>query len=235
MPKVRGNRMATPLAPPRPGSTPMITPRITPANINNTFLNESATANPCNSDWISSMSVQPEEGLDRTLGQRDLEPDLEDDEEKHAVSDTDRRELPPIVLAQPAHEETDEQDRRNVDSQPADERDVDRTRHQNREHQLELLHLDEGAVLLRRNRHSEIDDRREADQQADIEGEVARLRTVIGPVGAQAHAVPHDDRADREEERRGNDLGALLAKRNLSRAGTLGHCRPPDVLTCRRR
>src|SRR4026207_2334134 len=30
---VRGNRIATPLAPPRPGSTPMITPSTMPTNI----------------------------------------------------------------------------------------------------------------------------------------------------------------------------------------------------------
>jgi hypothetical protein len=31
MTKVTGSRMATPLAPPRPGNTPMIVPRIIPA------------------------------------------------------------------------------------------------------------------------------------------------------------------------------------------------------------
>ena len=55
MPKVSGSRMATPLAPPRPGSTPMITPRITPVNISAMFFSVSATPKPCISDWISSM------------------------------------------------------------------------------------------------------------------------------------------------------------------------------------
>ena len=31
--KVSGSRMATPLAPPRPGSTPMITPRMMPTSM----------------------------------------------------------------------------------------------------------------------------------------------------------------------------------------------------------
>ena len=33
MPKVSGSRIATPLAPPRPGSTPMMTPSRMPMNI----------------------------------------------------------------------------------------------------------------------------------------------------------------------------------------------------------
>ena len=54
MPKVSGSRMATPLAPPRPGSTPMITPRITPVNMSAMLVGVSATPKPCISDWISS-------------------------------------------------------------------------------------------------------------------------------------------------------------------------------------
>jgi len=47
MPKVSGSRMATPLAPPRPGSTPMITPRITPVNMSAMFFSDIATPKPC--------------------------------------------------------------------------------------------------------------------------------------------------------------------------------------------
>ena len=37
MAKVSGRRIATPLAPPRPGSTPIRTPRMTPTNMNMTL------------------------------------------------------------------------------------------------------------------------------------------------------------------------------------------------------
>src|SRR6185369_13048217 len=111
MPKVNGSRIATPLAPPSPGSTPMITPRITPANISTMFFIDSAIAKPCINDWISSISVQPQQGFQRPFRQRDLEPHFEDDEEKDAVADADRGQLPPVVFAEPAHEESDEQDR----------------------------------------------------------------------------------------------------------------------------
>ena len=44
--KVSGNRMATPLAPPSPGSTPMSTPSTMPRNITPMLKGCSATAKP---------------------------------------------------------------------------------------------------------------------------------------------------------------------------------------------
>ena len=44
---VSGNRIATPLAPPNPGSTPMITPNKMPKNMSPILTGERATANPC--------------------------------------------------------------------------------------------------------------------------------------------------------------------------------------------
>ncbi len=52
--KVRGSRMATPFAPPRPGSTPMMIPRMTPTNISSRLSGDSATPNPCISAFTSS-------------------------------------------------------------------------------------------------------------------------------------------------------------------------------------
>src|SRR5688572_8221329 len=102
MPKVSGSRMATPLAPPSPGSTPMITPRITPVNISAMLVGVSATPKPCISAWISSISVQPEPGFDEALGQRHLEPDLEDHVEHHHRHHAHRDHLPPGIFPQPA-------------------------------------------------------------------------------------------------------------------------------------
>src|SRR3954471_16292225 len=87
--KVSGSRMATPLGPARPGSTPMITPRITAGNINSRVVNESATAQPWARAWISATSVQPEESFDGTLGQRHQEPALEDQEQRHRGAGAD--------------------------------------------------------------------------------------------------------------------------------------------------
>src|SRR5215510_14179452 len=136
MVKVSGSRMATPLAPPRPGSTPMITPRITPMNMNSRFFSDSATAKPCARAWISSTSAQPEERFDGTLGQRHQEPALEDQEERHRGADADRRHLPPGERAQPAHEEGDEHDRGDVYADPADRSRVDRGGNKHYQHHL---------------------------------------------------------------------------------------------------
>src|SRR6185436_5041666 len=114
MENVSGSRIATPLAPPSPGSTPMITPRMMPANISATFFIDNAMAKPCASDWISSTSGDSEQVFQRSLGQRDLEPHFEDQEEHDTVADAHRGGLPPRVLAQPAHEECDEDRRSDV-------------------------------------------------------------------------------------------------------------------------
>ena len=44
--KVSGSRIAMPLAPPSPGSTPMMTPSVTPTNISSRLNGVSATENP---------------------------------------------------------------------------------------------------------------------------------------------------------------------------------------------
>src|SRR5262245_9826114 len=146
MPKVSGSRIATPLAPPRPGSTPMITPSTMPVNISSRFFVDSAMTKPCASAWISSTSVQPEKSFHRALGQRHLEPQLEHQEEHHHGADAHRHDLPPAVLAEPAHEEGDEGDRGDVEPDPGHQQHVERAWHQHRQHRLQLLRLDEGLV-----------------------------------------------------------------------------------------
>jgi hypothetical protein len=53
---VRGSKIAMPLAPPRPGSTPMITPRVTPMNISSRLNGVNATAKPWNRAPRSSIT-----------------------------------------------------------------------------------------------------------------------------------------------------------------------------------
>src|SRR6185295_6697344 len=91
---VSGSRIATPLAPPRPGSTPMITPSTMPANISIRLNQVRATWKPPMSDWISCMAalLETEERFDRPLGQRNLEPDLEHEEERHHGRERDHRD-----------------------------------------------------------------------------------------------------------------------------------------------
>ena len=53
--KVSGSRIATPLAPPRPGSTPISTPRMMPTNIRPMFIGVRMTPKPCMSALSSAM------------------------------------------------------------------------------------------------------------------------------------------------------------------------------------
>ena len=55
MVNVSGSRIATPFAPPRPGSTPMMTPSTMPIIISRTLNGVRATAKPWNSAPISAM------------------------------------------------------------------------------------------------------------------------------------------------------------------------------------
>src|SRR5918992_6210559 len=137
MPKVSGSRIATPFAPPRPGSTPMITPRMTPVNMSARLVGVSATANPCASAWISSIS-EAEHRLERAFRQRHEEPPFEDEVEHGDRRRAYRADLPPRVPAQPAHEEADEEERRLVDADPGNCGHIEHRRHQHREHELEL-------------------------------------------------------------------------------------------------
>src|SRR5690242_14056873 len=117
--KVSGRRIATPLAPPRPGSTPMITPSTMPASMSIRLNHDRATAKPPISEFISCMrppSGEAEGRFERTLGQRHLEPHLEHEEEHHHGADAHRRDLRPAVLAEGAHEERDEDRRGDVDA-----------------------------------------------------------------------------------------------------------------------
>ena len=71
--KVSGSRIATPLAPPRPGSTPMMTPSRMPTIIRAKLYQDSATLKPPISEAISStisftlpvVSPRDRSGIDR--------------------------------------------------------------------------------------------------------------------------------------------------------------------------
>src|SRR5258706_12774239 len=76
--KVRGSRMATPFAPPRPGSTPMMVPSVMPTTAIRRLKGVIATWKPPR--MFSKPISVPEPGFDGSLGQRDEEPALEDHE-----------------------------------------------------------------------------------------------------------------------------------------------------------
>src|SRR3546814_2231568 len=59
--KVSGSRMATPLAPPSPGSTPMSTPSVIPMNMYMMFIGSPRTPKPSINELSASTKVRSEE------------------------------------------------------------------------------------------------------------------------------------------------------------------------------
>src|SRR6185295_9607170 len=108
---VSGSRIATPLAPPRPGSTPMITPSTMPIIISTRLVGVSATWNPCRSEassFIAGASDQAQECFERTFRQRGPEPDLEHQEQRHRHADRDCGHDPQPMSAMARHEVSEE-------------------------------------------------------------------------------------------------------------------------------
>src|SRR5262245_21968922 len=135
--KVSGSRMATPLAPPSPGSTPMITPNRMPTTISSRLNGWMTTANPWNRLAISSISdpnspapsppaalakllfrLKPQQFLDRPLRQGNEEPFFEDHIGEGGNADRNRQRQSPAVAAEPFHEHADQQHRGDVEAEP---------------------------------------------------------------------------------------------------------------------
>src|SRR3954469_6025123 len=89
---VSGSRMATPLAPPSPGSTPMSTPSVMPTSMRSRFIGVRMTLKPWNRALSSVMArgvpvrgsvAEERERVEHALVQGHLEPHLEHAEEQH--------------------------------------------------------------------------------------------------------------------------------------------------------
>src|SRR5213596_1290568 len=226
---VRGSRMATPFAPPKPGSTPMMIPRMTPTNISSRLSGDSATPNPCNSALTSSTSaslsrrehrranpparrsIESQCSLERPFGKGHREPYFEDQEKCDADAYRDRRDFDPGVLAQVPHEVGDIERGRDVEPQICDQRDIHDRRHENRQYFLQLIARHErfgGKHGVAKGAH---EDRRarETDQQTHVEGKIAGLRPVVAPLGADAIAVEYHQGAKKENDDGDADLHRL--------------------------
>src|SRR6266704_3086780 len=129
------SRMIAPFAPPKPGSTPMMIPRMTPTNMSSRLSGDSATPNPCSSALTSSTraslsrrehrranpparrSIESQCSLERPFGKGHREPYFEDQEKCDADAYRDRRDCDPRVLAQVPHEVRDVQGGREIEAQ----------------------------------------------------------------------------------------------------------------------
>src|SRR4030095_14058062 len=133
---VSGKRMATPLAPPSPGSTPISTPSVMPTNMSSRLIGVRMTLKPWKRALSSVMSVPQEfERLQPALVEGDLEPHLEHEEEERRDGDAQQDAFHPGELAQDDHEAGDVHRRSEVDADHLDRQDVDRGRAQHGQHE----------------------------------------------------------------------------------------------------
>src|SRR5688572_8876697 len=175
--KVRGSKIATPLAPPRPGSTPMMTPRMMPIIINIKLNGVRTTAKPwnkafnsskcCSVLWRCASSVtEKAERIKHALEQRHLEPHFEHHKKEGVDDDADRDTFPPCVLAEPEHEDSNVNCRGDVQPHELDADNINRSGHQYGKYALERTPQHEWLASARfvycrlRHRH----EARNADQ-----------------------------------------------------------------------
>src|SRR5207249_7398596 len=115
---VSGSRIATPVAPPSPGRTPISTPSRMPTSMNSRFFHVSATRKPCirlptsSTEASSAPRSIADQVLDRALRQRNEEPRFEDQKQHDGQGSADEQRRQPTILPLPAHERTDVQKRR---------------------------------------------------------------------------------------------------------------------------
>src|SRR2546427_13186199 len=86
---VSGSRIATPLAPPSPGSTPMMVPSVMPTTAMNRLNGVIAIVKP-SQRFSRPISSEPQPGLERALGHRHQEPALEHEERDDGDADRQR-------------------------------------------------------------------------------------------------------------------------------------------------
>src|SRR6476646_3069275 len=120
MVKVSGSRIATPLGPPSPGSTPTKMPSTSPTIISRSVFQVRRTAKPCKRRPKASMNSDPVDLLaadgrfERPLRHDDVEGDVERHEHHGGEHERGQKRFPQRDLADQAHEPRDQEEARDV-------------------------------------------------------------------------------------------------------------------------
>src|SRR5271156_2870471 len=114
MVKVSGSRIATPLGPPSPGSTPTKIPSTSPTIIRASVFHVIRTAKPCTSRPKASIEnrswLVAEGGLERPLRHDDVKRDIEGHEHRAGEHEGGEQGFPERDLADDAHEGCDQKE-----------------------------------------------------------------------------------------------------------------------------
>src|SRR5882724_2971793 len=148
---VSGSRIATPLGPPRPGSTPTKMPSTRPRIIKVMIFQVMRTAKPCNSNPNASMTgfLAAERRFERALWHDDVEGDVEGHEHHGGEHEGGEQRLPPRDLADHAHEAGDQQETCDIEPEELRRETEQDGRHEHGRYTAELRPCDEGLARLR--------------------------------------------------------------------------------------
>src|SRR4030095_1928835 len=115
---VSGSRIATPLGPPNPGSTPTKIPRTRPTSISDSVFHVRRTANPWSRRVNASTISEAEHRFDRALRHDDVERDLESREHDEREQKAREQRLPPRNPAYETHEPGHQKEACDVEPEP---------------------------------------------------------------------------------------------------------------------
>src|SRR5438034_7171680 len=114
---VNGNRIATPLGPPSPGSTPTKMPSTSPTIIRARVLHVISTAKPCSSKPNASMpsiALVAERRFERPLRHDDVERNVKRHEHDRGEHQSGEQRLPQRDASDHRHEAGNQQETRDV-------------------------------------------------------------------------------------------------------------------------
>src|SRR5439155_7013369 len=179
--KVSGNRIATPLGPPRPGSTPTKMPSTSPMIIKVMIFQVMRTAKPCSSNPNASMTgfLAAERRFERALWHDDVEGDVEGHEHHGGEHQGGEQRLPQRDLADHPHEAGDQQETCDIEAEELRRETEQDSRHEHGRYAAELRLRDEGlgSLLAREECGDQAVEAGAAKDDGEIEREITRLRT----------------------------------------------------------
>src|SRR6266545_2726351 len=203
--KVSGRRMATPLAPPSPGSTPMMVPSVMPMTARNKLWGWSATWKP-RSRFSKPMALVTEPGFQGPLGHRYQEPGLEDQEGDEGEARAHDEHCRPRVAADPAHVAPHVERRRQVEPEELREQHEGGRGPQYLQNRGDPGARDERSAVAPPESLGDDAQTRGDHDHTQPEGEEAAIGSVRTPPDAQTQRIPQRQEAHRDEQRRSAEI-----------------------------
>src|SRR5689334_14595045 len=177
---VSGSRIATPLGPPRPGSTPTKMPSTRPRIIKVMIFQVMRTAKPCSSNPNASMTgfLAAERRFERALRHDDVEGDVEGHEHHGSEHQGGEQRFPPRDLADDAHETRNQQEACDIEPEELSGEAEQDGRNEHGEHAAQLRLRDKrlSGFLARQESGDQAVETRAGKDDGEIEREIAGLR-----------------------------------------------------------